>query len=98
VKLHVKLLGFSWNFEFKILKGGSFPMILGLDFLAHTQMNIKVASRQFCFNFAPERNGTFGIGGGSPEEGQYLRSIWDEVAEITGPIDNWPSGVSRDSI
>ena len=32
VKLHVKLLSFSWDHELKVLRGGPFPAILGLDF------------------------------------------------------------------
>jgi hypothetical protein len=32
VRLHVKLLSFSWDHEFKVLRGRTFPAILGLDF------------------------------------------------------------------
>jgi len=53
VKLHIKLLGFSWNFEFKVLEGGAFPLILGLDFMKGTKMLVHVAERQFSFGFAP---------------------------------------------
>jgi len=37
VKLHVKLLPFSWDHEFKVLRGGLFPAILGLDFFGSYQ-------------------------------------------------------------
>ena len=50
-KLHVRLLAFSWDHEFKILDEGPFVAILGMDFLAHTQMRVDVASRtlfHFC--------------------------------------------------
>jgi hypothetical protein len=43
VKLHVKLLSFSWDHEFKMLKEGIFPAILGLDFLEKTRMLVDVA-------------------------------------------------------
>jgi len=33
VKLHVGLLSFTWDYEFKVLNAGPFPAILGLDFL-----------------------------------------------------------------
>jgi hypothetical protein len=33
VKLHVRLLSFSWDHEFKILKDGHFTAIVGMDFL-----------------------------------------------------------------
>jgi hypothetical protein len=61
-------------------------------------MTFKVASREFCFNFAPEMTGTFGVGERSPEEGQYLRSVWNEVVESEGALEYWPSGVHRNSI
>jgi hypothetical protein len=32
VKLHVRLLSFSWDHEFKILKDGPFSAIVGMDF------------------------------------------------------------------
>jgi hypothetical protein len=32
VQLHFLLGTFSWNFQFKILEGDPFPIILGLDF------------------------------------------------------------------
>jgi len=32
VKLHIKLLSFSWDQEFKVLRGEPFSAILGLDF------------------------------------------------------------------
>jgi hypothetical protein len=92
VNLRVKLLDFTWKFEFKILQGGGFPVILGLDFLTRTLMNVKVASRQFCFNFAPERTGTFGVGERSTEEGQYLRSVWNEFIESKGAPQYWQKG------
>jgi hypothetical protein len=49
VKLHIKLLGFSWNHEFRVLNGGPFPVILGLDFLRKTSMVIDVGSKRFNF-------------------------------------------------
>ena len=36
VKLHVRLLAFSWDHEFKVLEEGPFATILGMDFLART--------------------------------------------------------------
>ena len=33
VKIHVKIISFSWNHEFKILNGHPFLAILFLDFL-----------------------------------------------------------------
>jgi hypothetical protein len=60
VKLHIKLLGFSWNQLFKVLNGGPFLVILGLDFLRKTSMFIDVGSKRFSFRFAPIVLGNFG--------------------------------------
>ena len=37
-KIQVKLLSFSWDHEFKILRGEPFPGILGLDFMDRTRI------------------------------------------------------------
>jgi hypothetical protein len=45
VQLHFLLGTFSWNFQFKILEGGPFPIILGLDFLSHSKMVMDLEGR-----------------------------------------------------
>ena len=59
VRLHVGLLSFMWDQEFKILKEGPFPAILGMDFLQHTQMRVELSSRTYLFAFAPTCVGSF---------------------------------------
>jgi hypothetical protein len=59
VKLHVGLLSFSWDHEFKVLNDGPFAAILGLDFLQRTRMTIDLPSRLFGFAFAPNSVGSF---------------------------------------
>ena len=59
VKLHVKLLKFAWDQQFKILKGCPFPVILGLDILRRTQMILDVSSKRYSFGFAPNCSGEF---------------------------------------
>ena len=59
VNLHAKLLSFSWNHEFKVLNGGPFPAILGIDFLERTQMSVDAASKTFSFGFASDKIGHF---------------------------------------
>ena len=49
VRLHLKLLKFMWDHEFKVLDAGPFPVILGLDFFTWTQMVIDVSSKRFSF-------------------------------------------------
>jgi hypothetical protein len=62
VKLRMKLLNFSWEQEFKILNGGVFPMILGLDFLSRTGMIVDVVKKEFSFGIAPDRKGNLVVG------------------------------------
>jgi len=45
VQLHFLLGKFLWNFQFKILEGGPFPIILGLDFLSHSKMVMDLEGR-----------------------------------------------------
>ena len=59
-QLHVKLLGFSWDQEFKVLDGGPFPVILGLDFMRRTRMAVDVAAKTFQCGFAPHLTGQCG--------------------------------------
>lgn len=58
-KLQVKLLSFRGTMNLKLLRGGPFPAILGLDFMGRTRILVKVASRVFSFDFAPNCSGTF---------------------------------------
>ena len=60
MKVHVKLLGFSWDQEFKVLDGGPFPVILGLDFMRRTRMSVDVAAKKFQFGFVPHLTGQCG--------------------------------------
>ena len=46
VQLHFLLGSYSWNFQFKILEGGPFPIILGLDFLSHSKMVMDLEGRE----------------------------------------------------
>ena len=43
VQLHFLLGTFSWTHQFKILQEGPFAIILGLDFLGHSQMVVDLA-------------------------------------------------------
>jgi hypothetical protein len=59
VKLHIRLLSFSWDHDFTILKDGPFSAILGMDFLQKAQMRIDVPSRTYSFEFAPNVVGSY---------------------------------------
>jgi hypothetical protein len=54
VQLHFLIGKFSWNFQFKMLEEGPFPIILGLDFLSYSRMVMDMAGRKY-FGFAPDR-------------------------------------------
>jgi hypothetical protein len=110
LKLHVKLLSFSWDHEFKILKTGIFPAILGLDFLEKTRMLVDAAVRQFSFGFAPECRGVFEFWispecrgvfvKGSPvgEKEPFLQNLCDEALNREAMPEVRPSGVNSRSI
>ena len=72
VRLRVGLLRFTWNYEFKILEESTCPIILGLDFLTHTQMSLDLCAMQYKFVFAPDMVGFL-----SPKLNQVQEdSIW----------------------
>ena len=55
VQLHFLLGTFSWTHQFKILQEWPFAIILGLDFLGHSQMVVDLAKRENYFGFAPDK-------------------------------------------
>jgi hypothetical protein len=71
VKLRMKLLSFTWDYEFEVLNGSPFPVILGLDFMRHTEMSVDVKSRTFSFGFAPDRKGEFCLGDEDASKSPY---------------------------
>jgi hypothetical protein len=93
VKLHVKLSNFSWDYEFKVLREGLLPAILGLDFLDRTKMVVDVASRRYSFGFVPGRSGVFAEWNGTSEGEQFLQNLCDKVSKVPKP-----SGVNSSSI
>jgi len=82
VKLHVGLLSFSWDFEFKTLNNGPFPVILGLDFLRHTRMTIDLPSRSFGFAFAPNCVGSFMTSSNDGGEEPFLNELCIKAVEM----------------
>jgi hypothetical protein len=98
VRLHVKLLSFSWDHEFQILKEGPFPAILGLEFLTRTRMMVNAASRTFSFDFAPDCIGSLSVRDGTRENEVWLQSLCDEVVGITVVPEVWPSSMTSESI
>jgi hypothetical protein len=55
VQFHFLLRTFWWNFQFKILEGGPFPITLGLDFVSYSKMVMDLESREYYFHFAPHQ-------------------------------------------
>jgi len=95
VRLHVRLLSFSWDHEFKILNDGPFPAILGMDFLRRTQMRVHVSSRTYCFGFAPGTVGSFFDKELKPRPEPYLQQLCGEVADFTTLERNHLSHLNR---
>ena len=82
-KLHVGLLPFSWNHEFKIFNEDPFPVILGMDFLQRTQMTVDLCSRTYTFAFAPSRVGSFSPAESKEGDEPFLQQLCTDVANIT---------------
>ena len=86
VKLRVKILGFSWDHHFHVLEGGSFPAILGLDFMGRTVMTVNVSAKQFKFEFASHLTGECGTDEVGSDGGNCLQSLLNQgLSEINNP-------------
>ena len=96
VEVRIKLLEYSWKLEFKILKKGPAPVILGLDFLRLTKMTLDVASRKYSFGFAPERWGQFCDWNDVPRGDSFLQQLAEEASRMSNI--SWPRGVNTASI
>ena len=83
VKLHVKLLGFTWDYEFKILKEAPFPILLGLDFLRHTRMNVNLCEMMYHFTFAPNVTGPLSPEPSREEQDSVLRRMCAEMVDLS---------------
>jgi len=95
VRLHVRLLSFSWDHKFKILNDSPFPAILGMDFLRRTQMRVDVSSRTYCFGFAPCTVGSFSDKELEPRPEPYLQQLCREVADFTTLQRSHPSHLNQ---
>ena len=98
VNLHAKLLSFSWTHEFKVLNGGPFPAILGIDFLERTQMMVNAASKTFSFGFAPDKIGHFSRCDWEGEDQPFLQGLLEETSGMLGKGPVWPDGTSAQGI
>ena len=84
-KLRVRLLSFSWYHNFKVLNEGPFPVILGLDFLRRTQMQIDIPSSKYSFGFDPSVWGPLSPKELSGGDQRHFTNLNGSVADI-GPI------------
>jgi hypothetical protein len=57
--LHCSVGPGSWKFHFKVLEGGPYRVILGLDFLRNAQMVVDVARGEYHFAFHPTERWRF---------------------------------------
>ena len=72
VELHVKVMDFSWDHEFKVLRGGVFPVILSLNLLRLIPI--------LFFNCSVEDGGVASAG----ISGQY-EGVLDEKGAVDSP-------------
>jgi hypothetical protein len=97
-KLHVGLLSFTWDHEFKVLNEGPFPVILGLDFLNRSQMRVDIPAGTFSFAFAPEKVGRFSPGDSGTGSEPFLQQLCTEVAELSSLAKLCPENLSREAL
>ena len=95
VRLHVGLLSFSWDHEFKVLNEGPFPAIMGLDFLLRTHMRVDLLSCTFSFAFAPNRAGSFSPSECGEGSEPFLQQLRLDAAELTTITQVHPEDLSR---
>jgi hypothetical protein len=78
---------FSLNLQFKILEGGLFPMILGLDFLSHSKMVMDLVGREYYFSFAPDQPMKFeGLINNVEDKDVGVSSYFQQLAKEAGNI------------
>ena len=83
VKIHVALLSYSWDYEFKILDNAPFPVILGMDFLRHTGMTIDLPAKTFGFAFASDHVGSFMVKNDNDGEEPFLNELCIKAKEMS---------------
>ena len=98
VGLHVGLLSFTWNQEFKILKGGPFPAILGMEFLLCSQMRVELHSKTYSFAFAPTCVGSFSAEGSDNRDEPFLQVLCTEASNITTLAPTQQLALERDAL
>jgi len=97
-RLHVKLLSYSWDHEFKVLGSGPFRAILGLDFLLRTGMTIDVAAKRYGFSFAPQCSGTLSPPNPMVEKEQVLQALGEEVCNVASGSEANINGMNLDTM
>ena len=98
VKFGVKLLKFTWNHEFKLLLGGPFPVILGMDFLCRSKMVVDLSANKYSFGFAPDCSGDLCRREEDSSGEMFLQGLADEVSQVATGGQVWPGGVISQSI
>ena len=96
VKLYVRLLSFSCDHEFKILKAGTFSAILEMDFLQRTRMGIDVSPRTYSFAFAPYVVGSYLNAESLESNDEFLQRLCDEVVGCNARAQNYASDFSSE--
>ena len=92
------LLDYSWNHEFKVLNGGPFPIIFGIDFLRRTQMKVDVCSRTYSFVFAPGNIGSFSSANSEEGEEPFLQGLCADILNLTTVAETRPKRLEWDSL
>jgi hypothetical protein len=101
ITVRLKLMSFSWEFRLMVLKESPFPMILGLDFMHHTEMAVDVGARVFWFGSEPRIKGEFYLGEMDASEDRVreeplIKESGTSEREGEGPSETVPLKLGRD--
>jgi hypothetical protein len=98
VKIQIKLLRFSWDQEFKILNGGPFPIIQGLDFMRRSKMQVDAAARTFKIGFAPDSCGVFSTDCEDSGGVEFIQDLVKQVRQMSSLLAMCPPELTLESL
>jgi len=95
VRLHVRLLSFSLDHNFRVLNEGTLLAILVVDFLELIKIRVDLSPRSYSFAFAPNVKGWFTAADLHKNCEAYLQNLCRKTVDFTMLDQIHPSGLFR---